>query len=260
MDQAPEPGIVNGRPCGMFARFTYRSMIAVAVIALALAGCAGAASATPPVPVPTPVGGSVTTPSEVVARVVAREPRLTGIQPFDSGLIGQSSWYTAEPASGVGAFVVTVRIGWGDCEAGCIDEHSWVFAVAPNGEVSIVSETGQPVPPDAWPRPLGEGQTGIAGVALAGPVCPVESVPPDPNCAPRPVADAIVLIRDGGGSDVVRVVTAADGSFFAAVPAGDYVVEPQPVAGMMGTAGSLQVAVTDGSAAQVQLDYDTGIR
>lgn len=235
-----------------------RSMIAVAVIAVALAGCAGAASSPGLGQRPPPT--TVTSPEDALARVVAHEPRLTGIQPFDSGLVGQSSWYTVEPASGVGAFLVTVRIGWGDCEAGCIDEHTWVLAVTPDGGVSVVSETGQPIPADAWPSPIGAGKTGIAGVALAGPVCPVESVPPDPGCAPRPVAGAVVLIRDRAGSEVARVETAADGSFFAELPAGDYVVEPQPVEGLMGTAGAVSVTVADGLVGRVQLDYDTGIR
>ena len=88
---------------------------------------------------------------------IATEPRLAGIQPLDTGLIGQSSWYTVEPASGVGAFIVSIRIGWGDCPAGCINEHTWTYAIGPRGEVTILSESGEPVPPDAWPSPLGAG-------------------------------------------------------------------------------------------------------
>jgi hypothetical protein len=230
--------------------------LAIALVAMVIAGCAGAASAT----FPPPPGGMVTQPAQAIGRVIAREPRLTGIQPFDSGLIGQSSWYTVDAASGVGAFIVGVRIGWGDCESGCIDEHTWSLAVAPDGAVTVLSETGPSVPADAWPSPLGAGQTGIAGLALAGPVCPVESIPPDPNCAPRPVGGATVVIRDAGGSEVTQTVTAADGSFFAAVPAGDYTIEPQPVEGLMGTATTIEVSVKDGVATHAQLDYDTGIR
>jgi hypothetical protein len=195
-----------------------------------------------------------------VARVIATEPRLTGIEPFDTGLIGQSSWYTVEPASGVGAFVVTVQVGWGDCPAGCINEHTWVFAVAPDGTVSVASESGPAVPANAWPRPAGADATGIGGIAVAGPVCPVETVPPDPDCAPRPVVGAVLVIRDGSGSEVARTTTEADGSYFVEVAAGDYVVEPQPVEGLMGTATAVEVTVLGGLAAQVRLDYDTGIR
>ena len=237
---------------------SFPRVFTLVAVVVALAGCAGAASATPPGSTLPP--GGVTTPEQAVARVVAAEPRLTGIAPFDTGLIGQSSWYTVEPASGVGAFVVTVQVGWGDCPAGCINEHSWVFAVAPDGAVSMVSESGPAVPADVWPSPVGADATGIGGIAVAGPVCPVETVPPDPACAPRPVAGAVLVIRDGAGSEVARTTTEADGSFFVEIAAGDYVVEPQPVEGLMGTAAALEVTVVDGIATQVQLDYDTGIR
>ena len=228
-----------------------------AVATLVVIGCAGAAGSPTG---STPPGPAVTTPAQAVAQVIAAEPRLTGIQPFDTGLIGQSSWFTVEPASGVGAFLVTVRVGWGDCEAGCIDEHGWVYAVTPDGGVRVVNETGPAVPDDAWPSPNGAGETGIRGVALAGPVCPVETVPPDPNCAARPVAGAVILVRDGSGSEVARVTTGPDGDFFVPLPAGPYVLEPQPVDGYMGTAPPVEVSVQDGIAAEVQVDYDTGIR
>jgi hypothetical protein len=234
-----------------------RLVAAIALTSLVFAACAGAASGTLPAPTPpTPV----TTPEQAVARVVAAEPRLTGIAPFDTGLIGQSSWYAVEPASGVGAFVVNVRVGWGDCESGCIDEHDWVFAVLPDGGVSVVSESGPAVPADAWPSPVGAGATGIGGTAFAGPVCPVETVPPDPGCAARPVVGAVIVVRDGGGSEVARTTTDAGGEFFVELPVGDYVLEPQPVEGLMGTAAALDVTVVDGHAARVKLDYDTGIR
>jgi hypothetical protein len=234
-----------------------RVVITLALIATVSAACAGAESGTPPAPTSRP---PVTTPEGALASVVAAEPRLTGIAPFDTGLIGQSSWYTVEPASGVGAFVVAVRVGWGDCESGCIDEHEWVFAVLPDGGVSVVSESGPAVPADAWPSPVGGGATGIGGMALAGPVCPVETVPPDPECAARPVVGAVIVVRDSAGAEVARAATDADGSFFVELPAGDYLVEPQPTEGLMGTAGELRVTIEDGTAIQVTLEYDTGIR
>ena len=50
-------------------------------------------------------------------------------------------------------------------------------------------------------RPTAEGS--IVVVAMAGPVCPVESDPPDPSCAPRPVAGAPVVVTPADGSDDV---------------------------------------------------------
>jgi hypothetical protein len=102
--------------------------------------------------------------------------------------------------------------------------------------------------------------TGIGGVVTAGPVCPVEKNPPDPACAPRPVDGAILSVRDAAGTEVARVTSAADGTYFAGVPGGIYVVMPQPVKGLLGTPGPQSVAVADGSAVRLDLSYDTGIR
>lgn len=136
------------RPVGLIAL--------VAVLAL-VAACGGAASTAAPSSSPpasgAPIGGTVDTPEEALAAVIAKEPRFAGIGPYQADMIGQSAWYKVTPASGVGAFVVEIRLGWGDCPAGCIDEHSWLFAVLPDGTVNLQSETGSPVPPEAWPAP-----------------------------------------------------------------------------------------------------------
>lgn len=110
------------------------------------------------------------------------------------------------------------------------------------------------------PSPSAAIQTGIRGLATAGPVCPVEKNPPDPACAPRPIAGAKVMIRDASGTEVAMAVTGSDGVFFVELQPGDYVVEPQPVQGLMGTAAKQSASVSGGSVALVQLDYDTGIR
>ena len=209
----------------------YRSILIVLVV-LAVAGCGGAALPMTPGPV------RVTLPEQAVARVIANEPRLTGIAPFDTGLVGQSSWYTVEQASGVGAFIVTVRVGWGDCEAGCINEHSWSFAVMPDGTVRVVNEAGPPVPADAWPgrarrwqdghRRDGGCRTGLPrrdGAARSG----------LRGATGRRCRDRRARL---GGSEVARVDTAADGSFFVGLPPGDYLLEPQAVEGLMGTAAA----------------------
>lgn len=112
--------------------------------------------------------------------------------------------------------------------------------------------------PSARPSPAG-GQGGIVGRATAGPVCPVERVPPDPSCAARPVAGAVVVIQDAAGREVARTTTNADGQFAVEVPPGDYVVVAQPAKGLMGTPQPQPVTVGAGHAS-VDLSYDTGIR
>lgn len=222
-----------------------------------LAACsAGSSGGTP-----TPAGTVVTTPEQAVARVVAEYPRFAGIRERDPQLIGQSHWYEVTPASGVGAFIVTMRIGWGDCPAGCIDEHRWMYAVGSDGTVTLQDETGSEVPDDVWPS--GDVQPAVTGVlvqALAGPVCPVEQDPPDPACAPRPVVGAIVRILDGQGQEIAAGQLDETGSALIPIAPGAYVVVPEAVEGLMGTPGPQDVVVVDGRSTPVALAYDTGIR
>lgn len=229
----------------------------LATLAVALAACAGPAT---PTPSPAPSGGPVVTAEDAVARVIAHEPRLAGIGPRDPALIGQSAWYDVAPGSGVGVFVVSVRVGWGDCPAGCIDEHTWLYAVGPDGSVTLQSETGEPVPADAWPSPDGDGRTGLRVIALAGPTCPAETVPPDPACAPRPVPGASVSVGDASGTVVAEVVLDPAGVATIALPPGDYVVSGVSTGGFPTPPQPQSVTVGASGLVDVTLAYDTGIR
>ena len=266
-----------------------RGPLAALLVALAVAGCGGAASS-PPTPPPSapppsapppsasaPTSGGPLTEAEAVARVLAQDSRFAGIRPPDPNLIGQSAWYEVSPA--VVGWRVVVTIGWGDCQAGCINRHSWVYDVDPAGAVTLVEERGDPVgdgsgdgsaggwdgestgdPPVAIPA---KGGPWIAGRAVAGPVCPVERIPADPACADRPVAGAVIVIRDAGGAEVARATTAEDGTFLVGVPGGgSWTVEPQPAEGLLGTAPAILVEVADAPSAWAGADvaYDTGIR
>jgi hypothetical protein len=269
----------------------FRGPLAALLVAVAAAGCGGAAGPTsiPPAPsLPASPPLSSTTPSttpagapltqaQAVDRVLAQDPRFAGIGPTDPDLIGQSAWYEVSPA--VVGWRVIVTMGWGDCQSGCISRHTWVYDVDPAGTVTLVEERGDPVGDGA-----GGGSTGgaggedtgippvvipaaggpwITGRAVAGPVCPVERIPPDPACADRPVAGAVLVVRDAGGAEVARATAAADGTFLVGVPGGgSWTIEPQPVAGLLGTAPVTVVEVADEPSAWSAVDvaYDTGIR
>jgi len=109
------------------------------------------------------------------------------------------------------------------------------------------------------PPPAPPG-TGLSITAVAGPTCPVERIPPDPACAPRPVAGATIIVLDAQGATVTTVVTDATGTATVAIPAGAYVVQARPVVGLMGTAEAQPVTVVAGALSPVALAYDTGIR
>lgn len=105
------------------------------------------------------------------------------------------------------------------------------------------------------------GGTILEGLVVAGPVCPVVTQPPDPNCEDRPVAGAEIVVRNAAGESVARVRTAEDGTFSVPVGAGRYELLPQPAEGLLGTPGPLEVVVVEGVDPEpVTVVYDTGIR
>ena len=127
------------------------------VAAVLVAGCAGASApgASPP---PSPAGTSATTvdsPEEAAQLVLAQDPRFEGFGPQDPELIGQCCWYAVEETPQ--GYEVVVHAGWGDCPAGCINEHEWGFLVSRTGEVRLVGETGDPVPPEGFGGDGAEG-------------------------------------------------------------------------------------------------------
>jgi hypothetical protein len=214
-----------------------------AVAALTLLVVLAACSSTPG------ASGSVTTAAQAAQVALAQQGRFAGIAPFDKNLIGQASWYQVTTVED--GWQVLIRIGWGDCPSGCINEHRWTYAVGKDARVDLVSETGDPLP-DA---------TGVRGTVSAGPTCPVERDPPDPGCAPRLVAGSVLVVTDGGGMEVARATSAADGTFSIELAPGAYRLTAQPFEGLMGTPEPMDFEVAAGAPmTEVQVSYDTGIR
>ncbi|HEX5825764.1 MAG TPA: carboxypeptidase-like regulatory domain-containing protein [Candidatus Limnocylindrales bacterium] len=257
-------------------RSSAAALLLPAILLIAGACSSGAASpppanppASPPAvsPGPSASGGAgrATTPDEAAALVIAADPRFKGIARKNPDLIGGCCFYEATDTGG-GSFAVTIEIGWGDCPAGCADRHHWFYIVTPDGVVTLQREDGPPVPAGVTG---GGGDTGggggilpagpgIAGLAVAGPTCPVVR-PGDPNCNDRPVVGATILIRDASGTVVAELATGSDGRFQAVVPPGAYRVEPQPLEGLLGTASAIDVTV--GAVFEtVAVAYGTGIR
>jgi hypothetical protein len=108
------------------------------------------------------------------------------------------------------------------------------------------------------------GQTihsGITGRVVAGPTCPVERVPPDPGCAPRPISARIRIrsVSATSGGHVVR--SGSDGRFAIRLPAGTYVVKPLPQGSEFPRPGPKQTVVVHvGHYTHITITYDTGIR
>lgn len=244
------------------------SLCAVATLfaALLLVGC-GSAVASPspaattspgptvePSPSPPPVT-SVGSPAQAAAVVFAHEG-IGRMAPLQADLIGQSAWYEASEEAG--GYAVMVTVGAGDCQAGCIERHTWRYHVDTDGSVTLVSEEGDDIglpPADETGDPFL-----LSARLVAGPVCPVEQDPPDPACTPRLVGGVEVLVFSAAGQQVGEAVSDERGLITMQLPSGAYYVVPAPVEGLMGTAAAQAFAAVGGDQVNLVLSYDTGIR
>lgn len=65
----------------------------------------------------------------------------------------------------------------------------------------------------------------ISGTVTTSPTCPVERIPPDPKCAPKPYATAI-KIRVAGTAVVIKTIQSnTSGAFSTSLPLGSYELE-----------------------------------
>lgn len=95
---------------------------------------------------------------------------------------------------------------------------------------------------------------------VAAPVCPVETSPPDPACAPRPLAGATVSAVAADGT-LTLLTAGADGVAATRLPIGRYTLTPMPVEGLLGTAAPIVIELLDEeTSVERELVYDTGIR
>ena len=102
--------------------------------------------------------------------------------------------------------------------------------------------------------------SGVTGVVLAGPTCPVVNPNSGTDCADQPIV-ATIIVRDADiGLEVTRFASGTDGTFLVPLFPGRYVLDPQPVSGYIGTPPSQTVDVQAGQFTDVVIEYDTGIR
>jgi carboxypeptidase family protein len=231
---------------------------------LILAACSSGAAT------PAPSGSAALAPRQVTsvedaaARVIEAYPSLAGVGPKDPNVIGACCWWTGSESSD--GYTVMFQVGWGDCPAGCIDNHTWTFTVSKDGAVELTAASGPPVPPGSPGAGIGSscgggilpGGSGIQGHVMAGPTCPVQK-PNDPACADRPMAGVTIVVLTAAGNEAARTTTDASGYYAVTLPAGPYTIEPQPVEGMVRGSPTVAVTVGDG-VTTVDIPYDTGIR
>lgn len=101
-----------------------------------------------------------------------------------------------------------------------------------------------------------EGESGIEGLAVIGPNCPVEQV--GTECPDEPYL-ATVAVMNGSGEEVTSFTADSDGRFRVALEPGGYTLQPEN-GNPFPQADSQMVVVVAGNYTQVVIQFDSGIR
>jgi hypothetical protein len=101
--------------------------------------------------------------------------------------------------------------------------------------------------------------SGVTGTITLGPTCPVERIPPDPACAPKPYPTRIVVYQKN--STTVAAMAAPDqkGFYKIPLPPGNYTLSPQG-GNPLPRCAPMEVTVAAGVFQTLDLQCDTGIR
>ncbi len=101
--------------------------------------------------------------------------------------------------------------------------------------------------------------SGIEGHVTLGPTCPVERIPPDPNCAPKPYKTNIAISNFGSSAILKTIATDADGAFTVELPPGSYELTPKS-GSVFPHCSPMTIEVQPNTLAEAHLSCDTGIR
>lgn len=153
----------------------------------------------------------IATPEGAHAAVLAAGGPFDEFTYNDGALIGATKYYDVKGESGSAAtWIVVYTYGWNDCEAGCINAHSFVYQVDPlTGAATFDSHQGDVLPADA-PAALIE-LTGRSGGATPEPEW--RTVTGEPTACPEGITEPDAPIS----SDTVLPCLLPDGSLFPMV-------------------------------------------
>jgi hypothetical protein len=153
----------------------------------------------------------IATPEDAHAAVLAAGGPFDEFTYNDGALIGATKYYDVKGDAGSAAsWIVVYTYGWNDCEAGCINGHSFVYQVDPiTGAATFDSHQGDVLPADA-PAAL-VALTGRSGGATPEPEW--RTVTGEPTACPEGITEPNAPIS----SDTALPCLLPDGSLFPMV-------------------------------------------
>lgn len=111
--------------------------------------------------------------------------------------------------------------------------------------------------PDSISTPISAGI--VHGNVILGPTCPVERIPPDPACAPKPYVTRIDIRYLITGAPYQSIATDSSGNFTLLLAPGAYVLSAQN-GKTYPRCTEVPVNVVKGTAQNITMYCDTGIR
>ena len=108
------------------------------------------------------------------------------------------------------------------------------------------------------PPPVGI-KSGISGTVTTSPTCPVETIPREPGCEPRPYAVAINILKSGSTEILKTIQSGSDGKFSVELNPGSYILRAGNT-GIFPRCEELAVEVKSGKYTMAEMSCDTGIR
>lgn len=131
-----------------------------------------------------------------------------------------------------------------------------VIAILLFSPASPISPVSHNVPTSGLPR------KGVVNVnVVLSPVCPVERIPPDPNCAPKPYQTRVVFQSTNLPSSSISFTTDASGTFSTPLDPGSYTFTAQSQNNSYYPhCSTVQVQVVSEQSQTITITCDTGIR
>jgi len=101
--------------------------------------------------------------------------------------------------------------------------------------------------------------SGVDGLVALSPTCPVERIPPDPNCAPKPYQIKIQITKVGDVTFAQEITSSAEGKIGVDLAPGTYQFVPVS-AGILPRCNPATAVVEPNAWTTINISCDTGIR
>ena len=104
----------------------------------------------------------------------------------------------------------------------------------------------------------------LNGIISIGPICPVETIPPDPGCLPTAEtykAYPVSIFTIDGKTRITQLSPLLNGSFSSKLLPGDYLIKLEKSQNVIGGSNlPVEVTITSGDTTLLDISIDTGIR